>query len=218
MYRAPAPYQTTVSHTLATVPLKPKHTTSPSLKARKTTSHMKRIFSTLLFCAVAVLSIAQSTYTVGSTEYYYDRSYSTTGLPMVKRSEANRAAFLRSRGYTTVPYGYEVDHIIPLSQGGIDAPSNMQLLTVEEHKRKTAQERTRSTTYQSVPSYRSSHTAAPRYTPPQYTTPRYATPQYTMPRYSIPSSYGVPSRTIYTGPRGGQYYINSNGNKTYRRR
>jgi hypothetical protein len=29
--------------------------------------------------------------------------------------------------------------------------------------------------------------------------------------YSYPSS----SRTIHTGPRGGRYYINSNGNKTY---
>jgi len=33
--------------------------------------------------------------------------------------------------------------------------------------------------------------------------------------YSIRSyNYGQ-GRTIYTGPRGGQYYINSNGNKTY---
>ncbi len=28
------------------------------------------------------------------------------------------------------------------------------------------------------------------------------------------NNYGQ-GRTIYTGPRGGQYYINSNGNKTY---
>jgi hypothetical protein len=32
--------------------------------------------------------------------------------------------------------------------------------------------------------------------------------------YSSPSSYES-NKTIYTGPRGGQYYINSNGNKTY---
>ena len=31
-----------------------------------------------------------------------------------------------------------------------------------------------------------------------------------------PSAYNYGSgRTVYTGPRGGQYYINSNGNKTY---
>ncbi|MBK7385146.1 MAG: HNH endonuclease [Flavobacteriales bacterium] len=149
---------------------------------------------------MTVLSIAQDTYSVGSTEYYYNRTYSTTGLPMVKRSEANRAAFLRSQGYASVPIGYEVDHIIPLSQGGTDDPSNMQLLTIEEHDRKTAQERARSTstTYRSVPSYRSSYSPTPRYT--------------------TPTSYGTPNRTIQTGPRGGQYYINRNGNKTYIRK
>lgn len=161
---------------------------------------MNRILSTLLFCVMTVLAIAQNTYTVGSTEYYYDRTYSTTGLPMVKRSESNRSAFLRSYGYSSVPYGYEVDHIVPLSQGGSDDPSNMQLLTIEEHDRKTARERARntSTTYHSMPSYRSSHTQTPKYT--------------------APSSYYTPSRTIYTGSRGGQYYINSNGNKTYIRK
>jgi hypothetical protein len=34
------------------------------------------------------------------------------------------------------------------------------------------------------------------------------TTSYSTPSYSS-------SRTIYTGSRGGQYYINSNGNKTY---
>lgn len=44
-----------------------------------------------------------------------------------------------------------------------------------------------------------------------YTTPTstYTTPTTT---YSTPAST---SKTIYTGPQGGQYYINSNGNKTY---
>lgn len=34
----------------------------------------------------------------------------------------------------------------------------------------------------------------------------YSTPTYSTPTYST---------TVYTGPRGGQYYYNSNGNKTY---
>lgn len=34
------------------------------------------------------------------------------------------------------------------------------------------------------------------------------------PKYNTPKT----SRTIYTGPRGGRYYINSNGNKTYVKR
>lgn len=168
--------------------------------ANPTQSSMKRLLSALLFCAVAILSTAQSTYTIGSTEYYYDRTYSTTGLPMVKRSEANRAAFLKSKGYNAVPSGYEVDHIIPLSQGGTDDPSNMQLLTIEEHDRKTAIERARTTntTYHSMPYYSSNYTPTPQ--------------------YSNPTRHGGTSRTIHTGPRGGKYYINSNGNKTYIRR
>jgi hypothetical protein len=43
---------------------------------------------------------------------------------------------------------------------------------------------------------------------------------YIYPTYSTPmSTYSTPSydssQTIYTGSRGGQYYINSNGNKSY---
>jgi hypothetical protein len=41
-----------------------------------------------------------------------------------------------------------------------------------------------------------------------YSTPaRTTTPTYSTPSYSSPA--------IQTGPRGGQYYINSNGNKVY---
>jgi hypothetical protein len=38
--------------------------------------------------------------------------------------------------------------------------------------------------------------------------------------YSSPSNYSTSSYTtpVYTGSRGGQYYINSNGNKSYIRR
>ncbi|MEP6645801.1 MAG: hypothetical protein ABJC12_01830 [Saprospiraceae bacterium] len=49
-----------------------------------------------------------------------------------------------------------------------------------------------------------------------YTSPSY---NYTAPTYYTPSTYDTYStKTIYTGPQGGQYYINSNGNKTYIRR
>lgn len=43
---------------------------------------------------------------------------------------------------------------------------------------------------------------------------------YSAPAYnSTPSNYDTYStKTIYTGPQGGQYYINSNGNKTYIKR
>ncbi|HEY5536595.1 MAG TPA: HNH endonuclease signature motif containing protein [Ignavibacteria bacterium] len=44
-------------------------------------------------------------------------------------------------GYKRVPNGYQVDHIRPLSEGGRDTPDNMQLITKESHKYKTAQEK-----------------------------------------------------------------------------
>ena len=99
----------------------------------------------LLILALSLLTsfgiYAQETYKVGNTEYYYGQYYSTTGKPLVKRSEANKREFLKSLGYDEIPYGYQIDHIKPLSEGGTDDPSNMQLLTVEQHKRKTARER-----------------------------------------------------------------------------
>jgi hypothetical protein len=62
------------------------------------------------------------------------------------RSPAARADFQRlhpcpatdkSRGPCP---GWQVDHITPLKCGGPDAPHNMQWLTVEQHKIKSARE------------------------------------------------------------------------------
>ena len=36
--------------------------------------------------------------------------------------------------------GWQIDHITPLKCNGADATANMQWLTVEDHKRKTARE------------------------------------------------------------------------------
>lgn len=82
-------------------------------------------------------------YTVGSTKYKFGETYKSTGLPRVKRSSSSKNDFLKNKGYKKVPEGYEVDHIIPLSKGGQDTPSNMQLLPKELHKQKTANERKR---------------------------------------------------------------------------
>lgn len=192
---------------------------------------------------------AQSTYTVGNTEYYYNQTYSTTGKQKVKRSESNKKDFLNSRGYDRTPYGYEIDHIIPLSQGGTDDPSNMQLLTIEQHKEKTARERSTTSTYgNSTPRYSnySNTTKAPSYYSTSsntqarttYTGPNggtyyynskgnktyvkksntatYSVPTYKSNSYNSSPSYNYnSSRTLQTGSRGGTYYINSNGNKTY---
>ena len=52
-----------------------------------------------------------------------------------------------------------------------------------------------------------------------YSSTYYTAPVYTQSYYSTPTTYTTPSYTtinpVYTGPRGGTYYINSNGNKTY---
>ena len=148
---------------------------------------------------ISVQTFAQETYKIGNTEYYYYKNYSTTGKPMVKRSGANKTKFLKSMGYSSTPYGYEIDHIKPLSEGGTDDPSNMQLLTKEQHARKTAKERANrsNSTYSSYPTYKLNSTY-----------------NYSNSYYSTPSSSSS-GKTIYTGKNGGKYYINSNGNKTY---
>lgn len=162
-------------------------------------SQTKRLSLALIWILfISCFAYAQSsTYQIGKTAYYTGQYYSTTGLPKVKRSEANKREFLKSKGLTEIPYGYEIDHIVPLHKGGTDDPSNMQLLTIGQHARKTARERASSSTNSwSSPTYQS----APKVSQ--------------QPSYPS-SSTSIGGRTIYTGKRGGKYYINSNGNKTY---
>lgn len=87
------------------------------------------------------LNYDKPTYKSGSTTYIIGDNYKSSGLPKVKRSSSAKNEFLKSKGLKKVPEGYEVDHIIPLSKGGQDVPSNMQLLPKEVHKQKTANER-----------------------------------------------------------------------------
>lgn len=145
----------------------------------------KSLFLIIFTLLVSLMeATAQSTYQIGDTQYLIGKTYETTRLPKVKRSSSNRQAFLESRGLDQVPEGYEVDHIIPLFRGGTDSPSNMQLLTREQHAQKTARERSSTRSFQSSP------------------------------MYPVSSS----TRIYQTGPRGGQYYINSSGNKVYSRK
>ena len=73
---------------------------------------------------------------------HYNHVSATAGVERdlhgrIKRSESAKEEFLRGRGYTKVPPGYEVDHIIPLYAGGSDTPGNMQLLSKTQHHAKT---------------------------------------------------------------------------------
>ena len=137
----------------------------------------------------------KSTYEVGGTKYVYGETYKTTGQPKVERSYSARQEFLKNKGYTKVPTGYQVDHKVPLSQGGRDVPSNMQLITIEQHKQKTAMERKNtSTTYKtynySAPKTTNSTYKAPThiYSAPKTTNSTYKAPTY---NYSTPKSYST---------------------------
>lgn len=171
---------------------------------------MKNILLILVLLSFALFSNAQSnTYVIGNTEYYIGKYYKTTGKPKVKRSSSNKRDFLTKLGYSKVPYGYEVDHIIPLSEGGSDDPSNMQLLTKRQHKDKTAKEKAKrsNSTYSSSPYYyTSTFTSKSRSS--------FKTSKKRSKTNSKPTgSYN--GKTVYTGKRGGKYYINSKGKKTY---
>ena len=121
-----------------------------------------------LLCFIQGYSQKKQTYQINGTNYIQGEYYKTTNKPKVQRSSKSRQDFLTSKGYSKVPNGYHVDHIIPLSKGGSDTPSNMQLISKEQHKQKTSLERKSKS-----------------------------------------------NKIVHTGSRGGQYYYNSKGNKTY---
>ena len=57
-----------------------------------------------------------------------------------KRDPEVRRKFLEKQGRKRAPAGYDVDHIVPLEDGGRDSMANMQLLTKRQHEIKTARE------------------------------------------------------------------------------
>jgi len=89
------------------------------------------------------IAYRKSTIKIGETKYNYNERYKTSWLPKVERNQSAQKQFLKSKGYSRIPPGYEVDHIVPLSKGGRDETSNMQLIPKGVHKQKTASERKR---------------------------------------------------------------------------
>ena len=59
---------------------------------------------------------------------------------MVKRSSKVRNKFLAERKLKKTPRGKEIDHKIPLSEGGSDTLRNMRLIKKSTHKKKTTKE------------------------------------------------------------------------------
>ena len=153
------------------------------------------------------------TYKNGETEYIIGKTYKTTGQPLVKRSSTPKSKFLKSIGLKSIPSGYEIDHIAPLSQGGEDVPDNMQLLTVGQHKLKTAIERgevakvNHSDVFYSNFDYNTQKPAGVR------TKDDWQIQQY-IPASEIDRELNS-KKVLLTGSRGGTYYYNSNGKKSY---
>ncbi len=64
-------------------------------------------------------------------------------LAKAKRSTVERHAFIKANpcpatGRARLPCpGYQIDHVAPLCAGGVDHHTNMQWLTVSDHKAKT---------------------------------------------------------------------------------
>lgn len=56
----------------------------------------------------------------------------------IERNISARNEFLAMHGYDSVPEGYEVHHIVPLSEGGADSPNNMILVESSDHDKITA--------------------------------------------------------------------------------
>ena len=48
--------------------------------------------------------------------------------------------FLKRKGLKKIPKGKEVDHKIPLEDGGSEHGRNLQLLTIKQHAEKTKRE------------------------------------------------------------------------------
>ena len=105
------------------------------------TPKIKSKSSSILPRSKSTYKYKSPSYNIAGTKYKYGETYKSSGLPKVERSSTAKREFLKSNGYSKTPKGYEVDHIVPLSKGGKDVPSNMQLLPKEVHKQKTTSER-----------------------------------------------------------------------------
>jgi len=114
----------------------------------------------------------------------------------IKRSESAKSVFRRtnpcpSTGRATgVCKGYEIDHKVPLYQGGADSSENMQWLSDTEHKAK----------------HKSRSTGAVTASAPKAASP--------SAKHETTSS-GGDSPPTYVGPRGGRYHYSKTGRKVY---
>ena len=60
--------------------------------------------------------------------------------PKFKRKQSTKQRWLERHKYKKVPAGMQLDHKIPLKDGGTDTLWNLHLIKKKRHKRKTASE------------------------------------------------------------------------------
>lgn len=102
---------------------------------------MKRFLLVLVIVMLAAfVTIAEARKRV---ETYFDgngvRRVQQTGK--IYRDYAAVRAFKKKNPKPNDGRAYDIDHIIPLNKGGADKPSNMQWITVEEHRKKSGLEK-----------------------------------------------------------------------------
>ena len=90
------------------------------------------VFSALFFLITADTLAAPK----GTHPKTYCATCARDNQGRIKRSSSEREKFLKSKGLTHTPPGYQVDHIKPLSKGGADKTSNMQLIPKDSPKEK----------------------------------------------------------------------------------
>jgi 5-methylcytosine-specific restriction endonuclease McrA len=59
---------------------------------------------------------------------------------MATRNSSVRQRFLENRGLKRTPSGKEIDHKVPLADGGIESLRNLHLIKESRHQEKTARE------------------------------------------------------------------------------
>lgn len=150
---------------------------------------------------------------IGTTEYVEGKVYKTTGKQYVKRSSVEKLAFLKTLGLKRIPNGYQIDHILPLSQGGEDRIDNMQLLTVGQHKIKTAIERGE---VADINNSKIRFSSFENYTqkPEGVNTKSEWDIQKVTSAFEIDKELSS-RKVLFSGSKGGRFYYNTNGKKTY---
>ena len=92
---------------------------------------MKRFL--LILLAVLVLGVPE----MGAQRFARCQSCTRDLRGKIVRSQRVKSQFMRGSGFPRGRYGYQVDHKVPLACGGRDVASNLQWLTVAEHRAKT---------------------------------------------------------------------------------